>query len=106
MTQVPWNQMRSVVETVMDLPLSERQPYLDRACPDPELRKYVDSLLASFERADTNFLTVPAAALVGPEWTGDHTWTGRTNRPLSNPGTDRGRRNGSRLSRGARRSTI
>ncbi len=77
MTQVAWLRIRSVVESVMDLPASERTPYLDRACPDPELRRWVDSMLASFAQSEYNFLAVPAVALGGPGCTDEPSWTGR-----------------------------
>jgi serine/threonine protein kinase len=40
----------------------ERGPYLDQACPDPEIRKYVESLITSYEKAG-DFLEEPALRL-------------------------------------------
>ena len=57
-----WNQVRDVVDVVLDLPPQERSQYLDQACPDPALRRYVDSLVLSYDRAGS-FLELPASAV-------------------------------------------
>jgi eukaryotic-like serine/threonine-protein kinase len=72
-----WNQVRDVVDAVPDLPQSERAPYLDRVCPEPELRNYVDSLILSYDRAGS-FLESPSPLIENfrsinadkPSWAG------------------------------------
>ncbi len=54
-----WNRVRDVVDAVLELPHPEREQYLDRACPEPALRKYVDSLILSYDQAG-GFLESPA----------------------------------------------
>src|SRR5579859_6566970 len=62
MPTIPWEQVRDVVDAVLDLPPEARAPYLDQACTDPTVRRYVESLIYSCERAG-NFLDDPAAAM-------------------------------------------
>ena len=57
-----WSQVRDVVDTVLDLPQAERAQYLNQACPQPELRKYVDSLILSYEHAGS-FLESPVSVM-------------------------------------------
>ena len=57
-----WTQVRDVVDAALDLPHAERGEYLDRACPQPELRKYVDSLILSYDRAGS-FLETPVSVV-------------------------------------------
>lgn len=55
-----WRQVRKVFDQAVALPLGARDAYLDSECAsDPELRKEVDSLLASFNEAGTGFLSTP-----------------------------------------------
>jgi eukaryotic-like serine/threonine-protein kinase len=56
---IPWDQVREVVDAVLDLPPDERSPYLDQACPQPAVRRYVDSLILSYDQAG-EFLGEPA----------------------------------------------
>lgn len=57
-----WSQVRDAVDAVLDLPPEERSGYLDKACPEPALRQYVDSLVLSYDRAGS-FLQSPASAV-------------------------------------------
>ncbi|HXY06463.1 MAG TPA: protein kinase [Terriglobales bacterium] len=61
MSTIPWDQVREIVDEVLDLPPEERSRFLDHACPQPHIRRYVDSLVMSFEEAG-KFLQVPAVA--------------------------------------------
>jgi eukaryotic-like serine/threonine-protein kinase len=56
---IPWDQVREVVDAVLDLPPDQRSPYLDQACPQPAVRRYVESLVLSHEQAG-EFLGEPA----------------------------------------------
>jgi serine/threonine protein kinase len=82
MPSIPWELVRDVVDAVLDLPAEARPSYLDQVCPQPALRRYVESLVHSYEEAG-NFLDEPAAV--------HHIHT------LSQPGADswKGRRIGS-----------
>jgi non-specific serine/threonine protein kinase/serine/threonine-protein kinase len=61
MPTIPWDQVRDVVDAVLDLPPDARASYLDQACAEPVVRRYVESLIQSYEQAGS-FLneTVPA----------------------------------------------
>jgi len=59
-----WDQVREVVDAVLELPPSERGPYLDRTCPEPNLRRHVESLIHSFENT-LDFLDDPAGTILG-----------------------------------------
>jgi serine/threonine protein kinase len=58
---VTWIQVRDVLDEVLPLAPEDRSRYLDCACPQPELRRYIDSLIISYEKAD-GFLEQPASA--------------------------------------------
>ena len=49
---VTWNQVRDVIDEVLQLPAAERSEYLKIACTNPELRRYVESVIFSCEKAD------------------------------------------------------
>lgn len=49
---VTWNQVRDVIDEVLQLPPERRSEYLKVACTKPELRRYVESVILSCERAD------------------------------------------------------
>jgi non-specific serine/threonine protein kinase/serine/threonine-protein kinase len=73
-----WNRVRDLVDAVLDLPQTDRAQYLDRACSEPELRKYVDSLILSYDRAG-GFLESPAPS-VASLWSDrspEDSWVGR-----------------------------
>lgn len=59
MPTIPWDQVREVVDAVLDLPPEQRSPFLDQACPQPGVRRYVDSLILSYDQAG-EFLGEPA----------------------------------------------
>jgi serine/threonine protein kinase/tetratricopeptide (TPR) repeat protein len=59
-----WQQVRAILDRVIELPVSERSPYLDQSCTDdPELRDEVESLLRSHEEAGSVFLKNAAGKL-------------------------------------------
>jgi eukaryotic-like serine/threonine-protein kinase len=59
MPTIPWEQVREIVDAVLELPPEERPRYLDSACPEPSVRRYVESLVLSYEQAGS-FLEQPA----------------------------------------------
>lgn len=61
MPTIPWEEVREIVDAVLDLPPGERTQFLDKACPQSSMRRYVESLILSYERSD-QFLDEPAVA--------------------------------------------
>ena len=63
-----WQQIKQLLQRAIATDPADRSSFLDHACTnDPDLRREVDSLLASHEQADTGFLNTPAANLTSPE---------------------------------------
>ena len=59
-----WQRVTQLLDEAIALSDSERSPYLDHACgADSELRREVESLLSSHQRAGTGFLKSPAITL-------------------------------------------
>ncbi len=54
-----WQQVDELYHAAVERPSAERAAFLDEACPDPDLRREVESLL-SFETADGAMLDSPA----------------------------------------------
>src|SRR5579862_356597 len=61
MPTIPWEQVREVVDAVIGLPADKRAVYLEQACPETSVRRYVESLVLSYEQAG-NFLSEPAVS--------------------------------------------
>ncbi|MGA8153528.1 MAG: protein kinase [Terriglobales bacterium] len=62
-----WQLVKEVLNQAVALDPRDRPPYLDRVCAaDTDLRREVDSLLASHERAGTHFLQASAVDLFDP----------------------------------------
>jgi eukaryotic-like serine/threonine-protein kinase len=59
-----WNKVQDIVDAVLDLPPEQRARHLDQICPDPKLRRSVESLILSYQEA-SRFLERPA--IVGEE---------------------------------------
>lgn len=77
MSTIPWEQVKQVVDAVLDLPPQARVAFLNQACPETAIRRYVESLVFSFEQAD-QFLNEPAAIRYAEAVAPDETsWTGR-----------------------------
>ncbi len=78
MPTIPWEQVREVVDAVLDLPPEKRASYLDQVCPESSVRRYVESLVVSFEHAN-KFLDEPAVAHCpeGVEPDDVESWNGR-----------------------------
>src|SRR5208337_2202110 len=64
---VNWIQAREILDEALQIPVEDRSPYLDNACPDPEVRRYVESLIISYDKA-TEFLEQPAVTLLAEPW--------------------------------------
>jgi eukaryotic-like serine/threonine-protein kinase len=76
---VTWIQVRDVLDEALLLAPKDRSRYLDHACPQPELRRYVDSLIISYEKAD-EFLEQPASdqhAELSGDTESSEVWIGR-----------------------------
>ncbi len=71
-----WQRAKQILDEVIALEPQARSPFLERACADDaDIRKEVESLLASHDEAGTGFLKSPAvdlkaAAQATSEWTG------------------------------------
>ncbi len=61
-----WIQVRDILDEALQMPAEDRSRYLD-ACLQPELRRYVNSLIVSYEKA-TEFLDQPAVTLLAEPW--------------------------------------
>jgi eukaryotic-like serine/threonine-protein kinase len=67
MTPERWQQVKDIFEKATVLDSAQGSAYLDQACAgDPDLRHEVESLIASRERAGTQFLQTPAVNLLEP----------------------------------------
>ncbi len=76
---VTWIQVRDILDEALQIPAEDRSRYLDHACPQPELRRYVNSLIVSYEKA-TEFLEQPAVTLLAEPWQeaeSPQPWVGR-----------------------------
>jgi eukaryotic-like serine/threonine-protein kinase len=76
---VTWIQVRDILDEALLLAPKDRSRYLDHACPQPELRRYVDSLIISYEKAD-EFLEQPASdqhAELSSDTESSEVWIGR-----------------------------
>jgi serine/threonine protein kinase/Tol biopolymer transport system component len=63
-TAARWERVKEMLEAALRLPVGERPAYLDKECgDDAELRREVESLIASHEKAGSQFLGVAAANL-------------------------------------------
>jgi serine/threonine protein kinase/tetratricopeptide (TPR) repeat protein len=58
-TPEQWQQIKGILGGALELPASEREAYLDRVCPDPSLRREVESLIAACDAGDSHFLEQP-----------------------------------------------
>src|SRR6266852_2164192 len=80
MTPERWQEVRKVLDSVLELPLEQRTGYLDRSCSeDPTLRREVESLISSYDKAGS-FLESPVQKSTGGEASSgarDDSWVGR-----------------------------
>src|SRR5437867_1851925 len=66
MTPERWEQINKLYCAALEREPSQRVEFLDQACPDPELRREGERLIASHEQAGS-FLEKPAAQF-GERW--------------------------------------
>jgi len=55
-----WQEVKEVLAGALERKPAERSAYLDQACPEPSLRREVESLLAAHEQGSSSFLESPA----------------------------------------------
>jgi len=55
-----WQEVKEVLAGALERKPAERSTYLDQACPEPSLRREVESLLAAHEQGGSSFLESPA----------------------------------------------
>ena len=68
MTPERWQQVKSMLAPVLELDPAERSAYLDRACAgDCSLREEIETLLATDQKADPEFLNEPVVAALAAE---------------------------------------
>jgi eukaryotic-like serine/threonine-protein kinase len=70
----PWEKVRDLLDSALELPPEARSKYLDENCTDPQVRRSIESLIESYEESAT-FLEKPATQRLVEQ---DHSWTGRT----------------------------
>jgi Tol biopolymer transport system component len=56
MTPEQWQRVRPILESALDLAADRRPEFLDQACPDPSLRREVESLLSANDEARSSIL--------------------------------------------------
>jgi serine/threonine protein kinase len=62
MTPERWQEVKKVLASALELKPEERRVYLDQSCPELDLRREVESLLAAHEQGDGTFLERLATA--------------------------------------------
>ena len=65
-----WQQVKKVFEGALEREGADREAYLNRACPDDDLRLEVESLLRSYREAES-FMEAPAVALAAESLVGE-----------------------------------
>ena len=60
MTPESWQEIKNVLAGALERTPEQRSAYLDRACPEPDKRREVESLLLAEEQAQSTFLAGPA----------------------------------------------
>jgi serine/threonine protein kinase/tetratricopeptide (TPR) repeat protein len=58
-TPEQWQQIKGILGGALELRAPERAAYLDRECPDPSMRREVESLIAACDAGDSHFLEPP-----------------------------------------------
>jgi hypothetical protein len=64
MTPAEWEKIQVLVDAALDLPEADRNPFLQRECQNPELRRQAEALVEAHERAG-EFLEAPIAQRAG-----------------------------------------
>jgi tetratricopeptide (TPR) repeat protein len=71
--EAPWEKVRDLLDSALELPPAERSKYLDENCTDPQVRRSVEALIESYEQSAA-FLEKPAIRTFSEL---DQSWTGR-----------------------------
>ncbi len=71
--EAPWDKVRDLLDSALELPAEARSNYLDEHCSDPNVRRSVEALIESYEESAT-FLEQPAAHSFIEQ---DQSWTNR-----------------------------
>jgi len=67
-----WHEIKDKLDAILNLAPEQRPAYLEQvSAADPELRRELESLIASHEQAGTDFLNVPPPQAPDPSATGD-----------------------------------
>jgi serine/threonine-protein kinase len=59
LTPERWQEVKKVLADALERAPAQRPAYLDQACPEPDLRREVESLIAAHEQGQSSFLTQP-----------------------------------------------
>jgi dienelactone hydrolase len=59
MTPERWQEVKGFLAAALERPPEQRRHYLDQSCTEPALRREVESLIASYEKADSSFMDHP-----------------------------------------------
>jgi Tol biopolymer transport system component len=62
LTPESWQEIKNVLAGALERTPEQRSAYLDQACPEPDKRREVESLLLAEEQAQSTFLAGPALA--------------------------------------------
>ena len=73
-SDVSWNSIKDLVDSVLEIPAEQRADYLDQHCADAQMRRSVEALIESYDESAT-FFGEPAIAHHLHE---DAFWIGRT----------------------------
>ena len=60
MTPERWQEIMKVLAAALDLEPAKRPAYLGQVCPEPSLRREVESLIAAHEQGNDSFMEHPA----------------------------------------------
>jgi eukaryotic-like serine/threonine-protein kinase len=55
-----WQEIKEVLAGALERTPDERHAYLERACPEPTVRRELESLIAAHEQGDSSFMERPA----------------------------------------------
>jgi eukaryotic-like serine/threonine-protein kinase len=59
MTPKQWQEIKGILANALEWGPLERSAYLDKACPEPSLRRELESLIAAHDKGDNSFLEHP-----------------------------------------------
>ncbi|MBV9158681.1 MAG: protein kinase [Acidobacteriaceae bacterium] len=59
MSEVSWDDIKDLVDSVLDMPAEQRSTYLDQYCSDPRARRSIECLIQSYEESSSFFEEPP-----------------------------------------------